>query len=159
MFSQRSPSLFLYLTMIIALTALVSCSGSQSEVNPCDSQEGNCIFVSFDGTNCEVTGPTDNQVGEYTVIFSNQSEGEARVEVAWLVNGKTIQDLEEDTRDRPTGYAPLWAIGSGFWEQAVDPGETVTRTTTTPQLEGDYGVLCFRIPQYAIFGGGFTLVK
>jgi hypothetical protein len=146
--------------MIIALLALVSCSGSQSEENPCDSQGGKCIFVSFDGTNCEVTGPTDNHVGKYTVIFSNQSEGEARVEVVWITDdNKTIQDLEEDIRDRPKEYR-TWVIGAGFWDQTVDPGETVTMTATTrPQLAGDYGVVCDRIPHYVVFGSGFTIVK
>jgi hypothetical protein len=104
-------------------------------------------------------GPTDNLTGEFAAIFSNQSEGAARVEVARIIDDKTIQDLEVDTIDRPTGYAPSWVVLMGFWGQGVDPGETVTKTPNTPTLEGDYGVLCFRIPQYAVFGGGFTLVK
>lgn len=123
----------------------------------CFDAEGPCIAVSFDGTNCTVIGPTDNNAGVLTLIFSNRSEGQAKVEVGRLMDGKTIQDLVEDTKDRPTGYAPEWVTVMGFWDQkTIVPGETASFRRFI--VEGDYGILCFKVPQYAIFGDGFTII-
>lgn len=151
---MKSTALNHLLAGCILLAVLASCTSPEPD-SPCDSEEGPCIAVTFDGTNCTVEGRTDTHADEFALIFANESEGQARVEGARLKEDKTIEDLVEDTESRPEGYAPSWATPLGFWDKIVDPGETVTFRSSL--LPADYGILCFKVPQYAIFGDGFTI--
>jgi hypothetical protein len=148
---------FLLVLSIGMALVIVACASGDSE-SLCDAEEGPCIGVRFDGENCTVEGPTVLALGEYTVVFANDSEdpGPARVEILRLNSGWTLEDLVEDTADRPTGGAPSWVQPMLLWSTIVAAGETHNYQPVLGEL-GDYGVLCFQVPQYAIYGDGFTL--
>jgi hypothetical protein len=146
----------LLLVLLIGMALVIVACASEKSVTLCDAEEGPCIGVRFDGDNCTVEGPTEKVLGTYALIFANESEGAARVEIGRLSSGWDLMDLVKDTADRPTGYAPTWTLPMGLWNTTVAAGET---HTYQPELgeAADYGILCFRIPQYAIYGDGFTL--
>lgn len=122
----------------------------------CDARDSHCLEIRFDGSNCAVAGPMDTQPATYTFIFVNESEENARMEASRIHEGKTLQDLEEHSRNWRNGYAPTWVSRLFLWETVVVPGKMVTFERKL-QEPGVYGVICTRVPQYIVFGGGFTI--
>lgn len=122
----------------------------------CDARDSHCLEIRFDGSNCMVAWPTNTQIDAYTFIFVNESEGNARMEVVRIHEGKTLQDFADYVRNGRYAYAPAWVSRLFLSERVVIPGKTVTfeRNLKEP---GDYGVVCSRVPNYVVFGGGFTI--
>jgi hypothetical protein len=121
----------------------------------CDSENNPCVEVTFDGENCVVEEPTDNRAGWYTFVFTNESDGVAKIEAGKLGEGRTLEGLAEDTARRPSGHHPSWITPVGLWEKPLASGDSAKlRGRLKP---GEYGVLCFRVPPYAVYGDGFVV--
>jgi hypothetical protein len=73
----------LLLLLGAAVLILAACASDPSE-SLCDAEEGQCIGVHFDGETCAVSIPPDAVIGDYTLVFANESEIPARVEIGWL---------------------------------------------------------------------------
>ena len=145
----------LLVLLVAAALVLVACALGDSE-SLCDAEEGPCIGLRFDGDNCTFEGPTDTRTGEFTIILVNEGEGLANFELVSVDEGMTLEDLEEEVATNPRSpRPPAWISPVGIWGETVPVGETVSVKRIV--LPGDYGVLCNRVPQYAINGDGFTI--
>jgi hypothetical protein len=69
------------------------------------------IDVSFDGSECQVVGPTEVPIGNYLVNFNDFSERSYYIYVDHLLYGKTHQDLVE-MQSAPGVWwpKPVWVI-------------------------------------------------
>lgn len=88
------------------------------------------IEVTFDGSECVVTGPTELPMGEYDFILKDLSEENVDLWVSLLRDGKTFQDLL-DRQSEPGEYLPKpsWVLHDSSirrgWNESVD-GEVFT---------------------------------
>ena len=75
----------------------------------CAEVEGTCMELSFDGESCTYIGPSDLKPGSVTILFINDSEANASMNLVRHKEGKTIEDMLETFVD---GYAeshhPSW---------------------------------------------------
>jgi hypothetical protein len=97
--------------------------------------------VTFNGTECIVSIPTELQPGRYSFVLKNLSEEEVGFYVSRLTDGKTFQDLL-DFQNEPGDYVPHhnWiknAVGLGSAWQKPDGGEVYSFKLIS---EGEYVV-------------------
>jgi hypothetical protein len=136
--------------------ALLGCAATGEE-SLCDDVDEPCLEIQFDGTNCEFAMPAELRAGTYTLIFANNSDGDAQTELGRPLNGKTLEDVEAYFLGLPTGDGPSWVQPVGLWGSSMTISGG-SQTFRRPLQAGDYAVTCFRIdPHYAIYGGGFTV--
>jgi hypothetical protein len=124
---------------------------------PCQEVPGACIELTFDGESCTYVGPLEMKAGMATVIFHNESDGEASPNLIRLREGKTIQDLIEYNGEEPSyKHAPYWATGiPGVWKYVDKGGEHVWSGELEP---GIHAIVCARIKPLGVWlGGGWTV--
>ena len=117
---------------------------------------GDTLSLTFDGERCTYEGPTEMVAGSVDLVFVNESDGTATVELAELLKDKTAADLIERIQPEPsTKHAPWWTRSLGTWH-AVDPGES---HLWEGDLEaGDYSMVCVRIEPLGVwFGTGLSV--
>lgn len=73
------------------------------------------IEVTFDGSECIVSGPTELPVGEYHFVLENLRKPHYLLYMARFVDGKTFQDLL-DLQSEPGEYVPYDSRSSWFVE-------------------------------------------
>ena len=139
----------------IAPAATPAPSTETPEPTSCEEVEGDCLEISFDGVNCTLEGPTTIYTETVTVLFFNESESDAAVELIEPTGGKTIQDLIDDIRERPAEPAPSWVSLWGMW-RTVRPGEMLSRSRVIRR--GAYGVVCGRVSPHHVYYGGVVRV-
>jgi hypothetical protein len=102
------------------------------------SMIGSVIEVTFDGTECTVSGSTELPIGEYSFVYKDLSEENVPFWVARLLDGRTFQDLL-DLQSEPGEYypKPSWTVypsGSWTWNESIDAGVY----TFSLDKEGEY---------------------
>jgi hypothetical protein len=119
--------------------------------------EGICLWLSFDGESCTYEGPTALKAGPVTLIFINESEDGAGVDLVRHTGDETIQDMidyigeEPSTRPRAywtrelRTYMKVYSGESLTWEGVLEPG---IHTMICAKFENDFG---------AWFGTGLTV--
>ena len=147
--------LFLVLTV-----TLVAC-GDEVEPTPCDEVEGTCLYLQWDGENCDYIGPSEIDAGPVTFIFQNGSQGDRipanRVFAILLRHdeGKTVQDMV-DYIGEDHGSGPSWVTSMPGSHSSAWPGDSFS---ASGDLEpGLHTLICLpALEDY--FGGAVTVVK
>ena len=121
----------------------------------CEEVEGNCFRLVFDGENCSYQGPEIQEPGSMTLLFINNGDGFAQVNLMWHRGDETIQDMMDYLGDEPsTEHTPTWANALGPWE-IVGPGR---RYTSVHILKtGIHTMVCADTRYGWWLGGGFTV--
>jgi len=121
----------------------------------CREVGGNCLELSFDGENCTYTGPTALKTGTVTLIFLNESEGRAAVNLVRHLGDQTIQDMIDLIGEEPSpGHAPSWANPVNTW-QIIRSGETYAWEGA---LKAGIHTMVCADPQRGVWhGAGFTV--
>jgi hypothetical protein len=101
----------------------------------CNSVEGPCVEITFDGDTCTFEGPSELIPGPLAFIFYNESQDWASSNLMKLTEGKTIEDLRAYFWEEPSeNHQPPWSISipgswkeiqggeAHFWEGIVEPG-------------------------------------
>ena len=116
------------------------------------------LRLTFDGESCTYEGMTELTPGPVELVFLNESEEAAAVNMVSIDEGYTIQDVIDDLGPEPsTGHHPSWTRELGTWTPTA-PGES-------HHWEGDleaglYAMVCASlvIPQVEVwFGTGLTV--
>ena len=97
--------------------------------------------VIYDGTECNVSVPTELPPGRYSIVLKNLSEEEVKLWTQRITEGKTYQDLL-DLQNEPGEYVPKpdWvvsAIETGSARDKPDGGKVYTYKFVS---EGEYFV-------------------
>lgn len=125
------------------------------EPTSCKDVEGNCLELSFDGENCTYEGPTNLETGPVTLLFHNESGGEALVGLVSHIGNASIQDMIDHIGEGPLeGNRPYWARQVRI--EGVPAGES---DTWEEVLEAEiYSLLCgISDPHLLWFGAGLTV--
>ena len=152
------------LTLVILL--LVGCGTSQSASIPVPptatpfgdevNEDEILLQLSFDGESCTYEGPTDLKTGPVTLLFLNESEGSAAVNLVRHTGDETIQDMIDYIGEEPTTkHHPSWTRELGTW-RSVPPGESHTWEGVLEP--GIHTMVCARLLPLGVWhGGGFTV--
>jgi hypothetical protein len=144
-----------YLILVLSLL-VTSCATSQSipthtSIPPTytslpPTQLPPVIEVTFDGTDCTVTGPTELPAGEHTFIFIDRFDRKA---VLWLVNlddGKTTQDLL-DRQSEPGEAFPRPSWIHDDTQKSIESeeleGRRVDTSTWRLDIVGEHTIVCY----------------
>lgn len=126
-----------------------------SGIESCEEVEGNCIELFFDGENCLYNGPSEFLTGPVTLIFFNESESIAAVNLVLHTGDETIQDMIDYIGEEPSSaHAPAWTRALGTWE-LIRSGVIYT---WEGNLESGIHTMVCASPRDGIwYGGGFTV--
>lgn len=141
----------------IGLPLLLGCAAPTPTPSPTPTRgEARLLQLTFDGESCTYEGPTALTAGPVELIFRNESEGTAAVNLVRHTGDETIQDMIDYIGEEPTTrHHPSWTVELGTWE-IVSPGERA-------RWEGDlepsiYTMVCARISPLGVwFGTGLTV--
>jgi hypothetical protein len=128
---------------------------------PCDEVDGTCLYLYFDGEGCAYEGPTDLKPGPVTLLFLNESEETAAVNMMRLDENKTIQDYIDRAGEEPSWkHAPAWVTHmDGVWR---DGGFSIGQSYTSWEgvLEsGIHVMVCGGMKPLALWIGGVLTVE
>jgi hypothetical protein len=114
------------------------------------------LLLTFDGDSCTYEGPTLLKAGPVTLIFFNESEGAAAVNLVRHTGDETIQDMIDTFEEEPsTGHAPSWT--REIHSKGVPHGES--HTWEGAMEPGIHSMVCIRLgPMGVWFGTGLTVV-
>lgn len=138
------------LLMILPLL-FTACAGSE------EVKEDRTLQLTFDGESCTYEGPTELKPGPVTLLFRNESEGWAAVNLVRHTGDETIQDAIDYIGEEPsTVHHASWTKELGTWTQ-VRRGESYTWEGVLEP--GIHHMVCASLtPSYGVwFGGGFTV--
>ena len=114
------------------------------------------LQLTFDGESCTYEGPTELTAGPVELLFHNESEGRAAVNLVRHTGDETIQDIIDYIGEEPTTkHHPSWTVELGTW-RIIGPDET-------HRWEGElepaiHHMVCARLsPIGAWFGTGLTV--
>ena len=127
-----------------------------SEPLSCEEVEGSCFLLVLDSElNCSYRGPEILETGATTMLFINEGDGIARVNLMRHKGDKTIQDMKDYLGEEPSrNHSPDWVFALGPWEN-VGPGK---RHTSIVFLEpGIYTMVCADTRYGWWLGGGFSV--
>ena len=112
------------------------------------------LRLTFDGESCTYEGITELTPGPVELVFLNESDEPAAVNMVSIDEGYTIQDAIDDLGPEPsTGHHPSWTRELGTW-QSTAPGDSHV-------WEGDlemglYFMVCARLAPFGIDVWGGT---
>ena len=97
------------------------------------------IEVTFDGTECTVSGPTELPTGDHKFVLKDLSEQNQVLYVSLLLDGKTYQDLL-DLQSEPGEYypKPRWSVHTTGGMRRNAKGENVY--TFSLDIEGEHAI-------------------
>ena len=97
------------------------------------------IEVTFDGTECTVSGPTELPTGDHKFVLKDLSEQNQVLYVSLLLDGKTYQDLL-DLQSEPGEYypKPSWVVHTKGGMRRNAKGEHVW--TYSLDIEGEHAI-------------------
>lgn len=139
-----------FVLLLIGALLMTACGSGDKVVS--DGE----LLLTFDGDSCTYEGPTLLIAGPVTLIFVNESEGGATVNLVRHAGDETIQDMIDTFDEEPsTGHHPGWTreihskavphSEGHTWEGALEPGI--------------HSMLCIRQAPYGVwFGTGLTVV-
>jgi hypothetical protein len=114
------------------------------------------LRLTFDGESCTYEGMTELTPGPVELVFLNESEGFAAVNMVSIDEGYTIQDNIDHIGPEPsTGHHPYWTHELGTW-QSTASGES-------HHWEGDleaglYAMVCALLEPFGVwYGTGLTV--
>jgi hypothetical protein len=101
------------LIIAVLFILVAACSSLQPEptttpIPPTPTQQTEVVeygVVTFDGSECTHSGPSEVPVGEYTFVFKNESDLGLGFYLNQILEGKTFQDLQ-DWQLEPGVYLP-----------------------------------------------------
>lgn len=114
------------------------------------------LRLTFNGESCIYDGKTELTPGPVELVFLNESEEAAAVNLVSIDEGYTIQDVIDDLGPEPsTGHHPPWTHELGTWGSTA-PGESHRWEGV---LEADlYAMVCARLTPLGVwFGTGLTV--
>lgn len=121
-----------------------------------DAVDPVALRLTFNGESCTYDGTTELGPGPVELVFLNESEESAAVNLVSIDEGYSIQDVIDDLGPEPsTGHHPSWTRELGTWSSTA-PGET-------HRWEGDleaglYAMVCARLSPLGVwFGTGLTV--
>ena len=128
------------------------------EPTSCDEVEGICLELTYDGEHCTYKGPTEFKSGTVTLLYINESDVEAYVNMVRHLEDKTVQDMIDYLGEEPSHkHYPLWSVEiQGVW-YGVYIG--MSHTWVGDLEPGIHTMVCVTGgPIYNVwFGGGFTV--
>ncbi len=118
---------------------------------------GGELQLTFDGESCTYEGPTYLKAGPVTLLFLNESDDHAAVNLLILTEDKTIQDMIDDIGEEPfKPYGALWAREVGTYRD-IRSGESQTWEGVLEP--GIHAMVCVRLmPLRLWFGTGLEVV-
>jgi hypothetical protein len=145
-----SQLMTLVIIAILAIPLMTACASGG------DGTEEGTFRLTFDGEECIYEGPTTLKAGPVTLLFFNESEGPAAVNLDRLAEDKTIQDLIDFIGEEPSEKShPYWARPLGTWGN-VDPGESHTWEGVLEPV--NHTLVCARLVPFGVwFGTGLTV--
>ena len=139
------------LALLVVLALLLTACGGSDE-----GAEDGPLRLTFNGESCTYEGPTELTAGPAALIYLNESEAAAAVNLVILDEGKTVQDIIDNLGPEPaTGHHPSWSHELGTWRR-VAAGES-------QHWEGDlepgiHAMVCASLSPYGVwFGTGLTV--
>jgi len=131
-------------------------STEATTVTVADAVEPVSVYLTFEGGNCTYEGPAKLEPGPIELLFLNESEDYAGVNLVSIDEGYTIKDVIDDLGPQPSsGHHPPWTRELGTWR--------ATGTSETHLWEGSlevglYAMVCVRIDPLGVwFGTGLTV--
>ncbi|MBW2248959.1 MAG: hypothetical protein JRF62_17630 [Deltaproteobacteria bacterium] len=154
-FLMTGCTIFEQATLTAEPTASLVSPTNTPEPTSCEEVEGNCILLIFDGENCMYKGPAIQEEGPVTLLFINNGDYLARVNLMRHQGEETIQDMIDYLGEEPsTKHTPTWAAALGPWVP-VRSGE---RHTSEEILKpGIHTMVCADGRYGWWLGGGFTV--
>ena len=139
------------LVLAVVVLILGACAAGDEGV------EAGLLRLTFDGESCTYEGPTTHTAGPAVLVFLNESEGRAAVNLVRHTGDETIQDAIDYIGEEPTTRnAPSWTTDvRGVW-RPVPAGESF-------RWEGDlepgiHVMVCARWSPLGVwFGTGLTV--
>ena len=151
----------------VLLVLLTGCAMSATETSmpeptstpgptSCEEVEGICMKLLFDGEkNCVYNGPANLNTGPVTLIFLNESESLAAVNVMRHTGDETIQDMIDYLGEEPsTKHHPQWSEEVGTWKIISSGKNHIWKGTLEP---GIHTMVCASPKFGGWYGGGFTV--
>lgn len=132
---------------------------SASESRYCEDVSGNCISLYFDGESCIFDSPVEIKTGTVTLIFINESEGLAAVNLMRHNEDKTIQDMIDifEEEEPSTKHAPGWVHSLGPWYSTPSGERDVWEGVLEP---GIHTIVCGQLSPFGVwYGGGFEATE
>jgi hypothetical protein len=142
------------MSAILIMFLLVGCGVPAATPTPTSEPSPELVVevgdVTFDGTECTVSGSTELPPGRYSFVLKNLSEEDASLLIFRLPDGKAFQDLL-DLQSEPGEWVskPDWAIDAvetGVAWYKEDGGEVHTYMFIN---EGEYALVIWRMPAEA----------
>ncbi len=149
----QKPQLLLIITVVVGLVLITACAAGAAGDEAVRDGE---LILTFDGESCTWQYPTVLKAGPVTLLFFNESEGSAAVNLVRHTGDETIQDMIDYIGEEPsTKHYPSWTQELGTWK-SVPPGESLTWEGVLEP--GIYTMGCARLePLGGWYGGGFTV--
>lgn len=157
-----------FLIGCLLLTPLVGCVTAAPEtptipptdtpkLTSCEEVEGICLELTFDGESCTYEGPTSLKAGPVTLLFLNESEGFAAVDLLKHNGDQTIQDMIDYFGEEPsTKHHPSWSTEFLDVWGYIEAGKS--RTWRGGLESGIHTMVCVKqIPNGVWFGTGLTV--
>ena len=143
--------LFVLLFAGVAVLALAAACGDDGD----GGGDGGSAEVTFNGSDCAYSGPETVSAGK-VIVFDNQSERSARLDVGKLDEGRTLDDLVEASAElgseAESAGRPPWITGGTIFESLA--GESATRDLAFPP--GNYSLICL---QDSAFTGALLTIE
>ena len=127
------------------------------EPTSCEEVEGICLELTFHDESCTYEGPTELETGPVTLLFFNESEGYAAVNLVRHTGDQTIQDMLDTFVDGYSeGHAPSWtAHVPGVWRMVSAGRNHTWHGVLEP---GIHTMVCARGHPWGVwFGTGLTV--
>jgi hypothetical protein len=147
-FSLRNALLLLLITALL----MTACGVEEEPVSGAE------MHLTFTGDSCTYEGPTLLKEGSVTLVYHNESDGIAAVNLARHTGDETIQDAIDNIGEEPdTGHAPPWMEDLGTWEY-IQAGESLNWEGVLEA--GIHTMVCARGHPHGVwFGTGLTVVE
>ena len=137
--------------LVVPALLLTACGGGDEGV------EDGVLRLTFDGESCTYEGPTALTAGPVALVFLNESEERAGVNLMRHRGNETIQDMIDYIGEEPSLVTqPPWVHDDyGVW-RSIHAGESY-------RWEGDvepgvHSMVCIRAqPKFVWFGTGLTV--
>ena len=125
------------------------------EPTSCEEVDGNCFLLIFDGENCMYKGPATQEEGPVTLLFINNGDWLARVNLMRHQGEESIQDMIDYLGEEPsTKHTPTWAAALGPW---VPVGSGERHTSEEILKSGIHTMVCADNRYGWWLGGGFNV--
>ncbi len=125
----------------------------------CDDVDGTCLYLYFEGDGCTYVGPAELKPGPVTLIFLNENEESAVVNMIRLDEDRTMQDYLDHAGEEPSPFhAPYWVTHMGVWG-AGDVGIGESHTWEGVLEPGIHFMVCGGRKPLALWTGGVLTVE